>query len=210
MADRGVPRETIHVTGIPIMPVFSESRSRAECAAELGLDPDRKTLLMMSGGAGIGGIETLAESLLRLDEDFQLVALSGRNKPLLEDLQRIAADHPGRLFPLGYTRTIELVMAASDLAITKPGGLTTSECLAVGLPMIVISPIPGQEERNADYLLENGAALKACGEAALAYRVSMLLREPERLRILRENSLRIGRPDAARRVIDIVLGRMGY
>jgi processive 1,2-diacylglycerol beta-glucosyltransferase len=164
---------------------------------------------MMSGGAGIGGIETLAESLLRLDEDFQLVALAGRNERLLHDLRRIAANHPRRLFPLGFTRTIERVMVASDLAITKPGGLTTSECLAVGLPMIVISPIPGQEERNADYLLENGAALKACGPAALAYRVSMLLREPERLRALRESALRLGRPDAARRVIDIVLGKDG-
>ena len=209
MADRGVPRETIHVTGIPIMPVFAEKRSRAECAAELGLDPDRKTLLMMSGGAGIGGIETLAESLLRLDEDFQLIALAGRNERLLHDLRRIAANHPGRLFPLGFTRTIERVMAASDLAITKPGGLTTSECLAVGLPMIVISPIPGQEERNADYLLENGAALKACGPAALAYRVSKLFSEPERLNVLRDNALRLGRPDAARAVIDIVLGKDG-
>jgi processive 1,2-diacylglycerol beta-glucosyltransferase len=209
MADRGVPGETIHVTGIPIMPVFAESRSRIECAAELGLDPDRKTLLMMSGGAGIGGIETMVESLLRLDEDFQLVALAGRNERLLQDLQKIAANHPGRLFPLGFTRTIERVMAACDLAITKPGGLTTSECLAVGLPMIVISPIPGQEERNADYLLENGAALKACGAAALAYRVTRLLREPERLQILRENALRLGRPDAARAVLDIVLGKVG-
>jgi processive 1,2-diacylglycerol beta-glucosyltransferase len=209
MADRGVPRETIHVTGIPIMPVFAEIRSRTECAAELGVNPDRKTLLMMSGGAGIGGIETLVESLLRLDEDFQLVVLAGRNERLLQDLQRIAANHAGRLFPLGFTRTIERVMAASDLAITKPGGLTTSECLAVGLPMIVISPIPGQEERNADFVLENGAALKACGTAALSYRVTMLLREPERLQVLRDNALRLGKPEAAREVLDIVLGENG-
>jgi len=75
--------------------------------------------------------------------------------------------------------------------------------------MIVIAPIPGQEERNADYLLENGAALKACGPAALAYRVSKLLSEPERLNVLRDNALRLGRPDAARAVIDIVLRKDG-
>lgn len=206
MEDRGVPRETIHITGIPIMPVFGETRSRSECARELGLDPDRKTLLMMSGGAGIGGIESMAERLLEMDLDFQLVALAGKNERLLENLRQIAARHPGRLFPLGFTRTIERVMAASDLAITKPGGLTTSECLATGLPMIVISPIPGQEERNADFLLENGAALKACGAAALAYRVERLLRDPALLRNLRENALRLGKPDAARSVLEIVLG----
>ncbi len=161
---------------------------------------------MMSGGAGIGGIEVLAERLLQLDGDFQLVTLAGRNEHLLHNLQRIAGRHPGRLFLLGFTGTIERLMAASDLVITKPGGLTTSECLAVGLPMIVISPIPGQEERNADFLLENGAALKACGAAALAYRVERLLHDPVRLGELRENALRLGKPDAARTVLDIVLG----
>ena len=207
MSDRGIPRNIIHMTGIPIMPVFSDSRSRVECARELGLDTGRKTLLMMSGGAGIGGIETLAERLVRLDDDFQLVALAGRNERLLHNLLKCADRHPGKLFPLGFTRTIERVMTASDLAISKPGGLTTSECLAVGLPMIVISPIPGQEERNADFLLENGAALKATGAASLAYRVGMLLHEPDRLRTLRDNALRLGKPDAARTVLDLVLGK---
>lgn len=206
MVERGVPRGSVHVTGIPVMPVFGEARSRVECARELGLDPGRKTLLMMSGGAGIGGIETMAERLMELDGDFQLVALAGRNERLLEELRGIAARRPGRLFPMGFTRTIERVMAAGDLAVTKPGGLTTSECLAVGLPMIVISPIPGQEERNADYLLENGAALKACDPGALAYRVGKLLDDAERLGSLRENALRLGRPDAAKAVLDIVLG----
>lgn len=206
MEDRGIPRDTIHVTGIPVMPAFCVPLPRSDCALELGLDPCRKTLLMMSGGAGIGGIETLAERLLELDGDFQLVALAGRNERLLSNLRRIASRHPGRLFPLGFTTTVERIMAASDLAVTKPGGLTTSECLAVGLPMIVISPIPGQEERNADFLLENGAALKANGAASLAYRVERLLGEPGLLRKLGENARRLGKPDAAKSVLETVLG----
>ncbi len=207
MAERGIPADTIHVTGIPIMPVFSDPLSRIRCAAEFNLDPTRKTLLLMAGGAGIGGIEKLAERLLRLELDFQLVALAGRNQALLEALRDLAAAHPRRLFPLGFTRVIERAMAAGDLAITKPGGLTTSECLAMGLPMIVVAPIPGQEERNADFLLENGAALKACDTGALVYRVTRLLDEPGRLETLRRNAARLGRPDAARSVLDIVLGR---
>jgi processive 1,2-diacylglycerol beta-glucosyltransferase len=203
-AERGISRDSIHVTGIPVMPAFSDRLPRIDCAAELGLDPRKTTFIMMSGGAGVGGIEVLAERLLRLDADFQLVALAGKNKKLLSTLEAIARRYPRRLFPLGFTKTIERAMAASDLAITKPGGLTTSECLAVGLPLIVVSPIPGQEERNADFLLENGAALKACEPAALAYRVDKLLREPALLRTLRKNAVRLGKPDAARKVLDIV------
>ncbi len=163
----------------------------------------------MAGGAGIGGIGELAERLLRLDRDFQVVALAGRNEKLLATLQELAGRHPRRLFPLGFTRVIERVMAASDLAITKPGGLTTSECLAMGLPMVVVSPIPGQEERNADFLLENGAALKACDAGALAYRVAKLLDEPKELAMLRRNAERLGKPNAARSVLDTVLGLGG-
>lgn len=209
MAERGIPPATVHVTGIPIMPAFGEPPSRCKSATEFNLDPTRKTLLLMAGGAGIGGLEQLAERLLGLDGDFQLIALAGRNERLLASLREIAARHPRRLIPLGFTRVIERVMAASDLVITKPGGLTTSECLAMGLPMIVVSPIPGQEERNADFLLENGAALKACDAGALAWRVARLLDEPRELERLRANAARLGRPDAARSVLAIVLGPAG-
>ncbi len=207
MAERGIAPATIHVTGIPIMPVFGDPQSRCKSATEFNLDPNRKTLLLMAGGAGVGGIDRLAERLLSLENDFQVVALAGRNEQLLASLRDLAANHPRRLFPLGFTRVIERVMAASDLAITKPGGLTTSECLAMGLPMIVVAPIPGQEERNADFLLENGAALKACDAGALAYRVTRLFDEPAKLEALRKNAAALGRPHAARSALDIVLGR---
>ncbi len=207
MRDRGVPPDRIHVTGIPIMPSFSQELDRTSCAAELGIDPNKLTFLMMSGGAGLEGTEKLAERLLQPEADFQIIALAGKNEKLLEALKQLAAQHPQRLFPLGFTRTIERVMAASDLAITKPGGLTTSECLAMGLPMIVVSPIPGQEERNADYLLEHGAALKAYDVAGLEYRVKLLLNQPQRLKEMRQHLQNMGKPHAARDVLRIVLGR---
>ncbi len=207
MAARGIPSRTVQVTGIPIMPAFSEVYRREGCAREFGFDPGKTTLLMMSGGAGVGGIEVLAEKLLELPGDFQLIGLAGKNEELLKRLEEIGAHHPGRLFAIPFTRVIERIMAASDVAITKPGGLTTSECLAVGLPMIVVSPIPGQEERNADFLLENGAALKACDGGALSYRVSRILENPGLLTQLREKARLLGRPDAARSVLQKVTGR---
>ena len=206
MRARGVPAATIHVTGIPIMPVFGQRLDRATCAAEIGTEPGKPTLLMMSGGHGLSGLHDQVDALLQLPGDFQLVALAGRNAELLAALRGLAAQVPGRLVPMGFTTTIQRVMAACDLAVTKPGGLTTSECLAMGLPLVVVSPIPGQEERNADHLMEEGAALMAHDDATLGYKIDLLLREPDRLARMAAAARTLGRPDAAARVLERVLG----
>ncbi len=204
LADRGVPSEKIVVTGIPVMPQFAASLDRETCARELGLDPARFTVLMMAGGGGVGALDELAERVLREPAELQLVALAGRNAALLERLQVLAQKNPGRLFPLGFTTTVERIMTAADLVITKPGGLSTSECLAKGKPMLLVSPIPGQEERNADYLLEAGAAVKAVDAATLAFKLRKLLHEPERLAGMSAASQNLGTPHAARDVVALL------
>jgi processive 1,2-diacylglycerol beta-glucosyltransferase len=204
LADRGVPRARISVTGIPVMPQFSASLERATCAAELGIDPGRFTVALMAGGAGVGSLDELAARLLRASEELQLVALAGRNAELLARLKKLAKSHPRQLFPLGFTTTVERVMSAADLVVTKPGGLTVSECLAKRKPMLLVSPIPGQEERNADYLLEAGAALKAADAATLEFKLGQLLADPARLRAMSEAAHRTGRPHAAEDVIALI------
>jgi processive 1,2-diacylglycerol beta-glucosyltransferase len=202
----GLPPDRVHVTGIPVMPAFGLTHDREALRAELGLDPARPAYLVMGGGAGVGALDELADKLLSSADDFQLVVLAGRNAEVLERLRTLAATrHKGRLFPQGFTRQVERLMACCDLAITKPGGLTTSECLAVGLPMIVNAPIPGQEERNADYLLEQGAAWKAIDAVALAWRICQLQEHPARLAAMAASARAIGRPHAARDVVDTVL-----
>ena len=201
LAARGVPAARIHVTGIPVMPCFGTPPARSVAAAELGIDGARTTVLMMAGGAGVGGMERLVEVIAGRFPALQLMALASRNDELLARLGRLAARYPGQILPLGFTTTIERVMAAADLAITKPGGLTTSECLAMQLPMIVVSPIPGQEERNADMLLESGCALKAVDEAALAYKLGRLIEQPGRLAAMRECQRAVARPQAAADVL---------
>jgi processive 1,2-diacylglycerol beta-glucosyltransferase len=205
MHARGIERTKTHVTGIPIMPAFAAPLDRAACAAEFGIDAQRKTILLMGGGAGLGGLDEVAERLLALDADFQLVALAGRNAKMQERLHALAARHPQRLIAQGFTDKVERLMTACDLVITKPGGLTTSECLALGRPMIVHAPIPGQEERNCDHLLEQGAALKAVDATALDYRVRELLAEPQRLQVLAQRARALGRPQAARDVLAAAL-----
>ncbi len=204
LADRGIPAGRITVTGIPVMPQFSAPLERAVCAAELGLNPEIFTAVMMAGGAGVGALDALAARLLELPGNQQLVALAGKNAELLAKLKALAARHPGKLFPLGFTTTVERVMTAADLVITKPGGLSVSECLAKGRPMLLVSPIPGQEERNADYLLEAGAAVKAVDTATLEFKFARLLGDPARLRAMSEAAHRISRPQAAREVVRLL------
>jgi processive 1,2-diacylglycerol beta-glucosyltransferase len=205
MRAQGIAADSIHVTGIPIMPAFGQPLERSECAREFGLDPQRRTLLLMGGGAGLGSLDEIADRLLGLDMDFQLVVLAGKNACALARLQKLVIEYPDRLFAQGFTSRVERLMACADLIITKPGGLTTSECLAMGLPMIVNDPIPGQEERNADFLLEQGVALKACDPVTLEYRVSYLLNRPEKLAEMRSKARALARPAAARSVLDKVL-----
>ena len=205
MRHEGIPPERIHVTGIPIMPAFAQAPARVPSAQAFGLDPRRTTILLMGGGAGLGSLDAVASRLLALPGDFQLIVLAGKNAAALAALRTLASQYPGRLLAQGFTSEVERLMACADLVITKPGGLTTSECLALGLPMIVNSPIPGQEERNADYLLEQGVALKAFDAVTLEDRVRLLLAQPQQLQAMRAKALALGRPRAACEVLARVL-----
>jgi len=202
---QGIAPEQIHVTGIPIMPSFHEPLSRSECAQEFGLDPNRPTVLLMGGGHGIGRLDAVAAHLLAQPADYQLIVLAGKNVASLAALQGFAAHHPGRLFAFGFTDRIARLMACADLVVTKPGGLTSSECLAMGLPMIVNDPIPGQEERNADFLMQEGVAFKTLDSVALAYRIQYLLERPAKLAEMRSRAEKLARPVAAGRVLETVL-----
>ena len=206
MQATGVDAKKIRVTGIPIMPAFSKSFNRKKCAQAIGLNPAVKTFLLMGGGAGLGDLATVAENLLRLRDDFQLIVLAGKNAKALASLRLLTEHYPKRLVPVRFTPDVAQLMACADVVITKPGGLTTSECLAMGLPMIINAPIPGQEERNADYLLEQGVALKAFDAVTLSYRVSHLLENPMQLQQMTEKASQLGMPHAGKHVITNVLG----
>ena len=207
LVGKGIDARHVRVSGIPIMPAFNQAPHRKAAAAELGLDDTRPTVVMMSGGAGVGDLASLTRQLLEIPQ-LQIVALAGRNASLLAELQTLAAGAPGRLWPMGFTNQIERILAAADFAVTKPGGLTSSECLAMNLPMIIISPIPGQEERNADFLLEGGAALKAVDAAALDFKIRHVLAHPAVLSAMRERMGAIARPHAAKTVLDAIAAHL--
>jgi processive 1,2-diacylglycerol beta-glucosyltransferase len=193
----GVPAEHIFVTGIPIHPVFSTPKDRAACRQKHHLAADRPVILQLSGGFGVGPIEKLFSALLQVQKPMQLVTITGRNEALKDELSAITPPSRHRVKVMGFTKEIDELMEAADLVVTKPGGLTTSEVLARSAVMVIVNPIPGQESRNSDYLLENGAAIKVNNAATLAYKIDRLLDEPARLEGLRENVRRIARPRAA-------------
>jgi processive 1,2-diacylglycerol beta-glucosyltransferase len=204
----GVPAGKVTVSGIPVDPVFAASRDKLEARARLGLTSDRTTILLSAGGFGVGPIEHLVTSLLEVRHPVQVVAICGRNAELKERLDKVAARASPSGTPLavvGFTKEMDEYMAAADLIVGKPGGLTTSEALARGLVFVVVNPIPGQEERNSDHLLEEGAAVRCNNLPALAYKIDRLLDDPPRFAAMRASALRLGRPRAAFEVVDRVV-----
>jgi processive 1,2-diacylglycerol beta-glucosyltransferase len=198
---QGVPSLRVVVSGIPVMPGFLSPPDRNAAAARTGIDPSRMTVLMMSGGAGTGMQPELVSALLTQHPELQLIVLTGRNEALRLALQAIEAFYPTRLRVIGFTDDVHRLMACADLAITKPGGLSTSECLTMGLPMLLVNPIPGQEERNAAWLIQEGAAVRADDPATLQFRLQKLLADRDKLTRMRACALALARPGAAHELL---------
>jgi processive 1,2-diacylglycerol beta-glucosyltransferase len=198
----GVPGEDIFATGIPIHPVFSEPKDRAACLAKHGLDGERPIVVQLAGGFGVGPIAKLFTGLLQIEMPIQLVSITGRNEKLKAELEKIPVPERHKVKVMGFTKDIDELMNVADLVVSKPGGLTTSETLARGAVMVIVNPIPGQESRNSDYLLENGAAIKVNNTATIAPKITSLLSDGQRLASLRANVKRIARPRAAFAVVE--------
>jgi len=207
LANKGINKDKIHITGIPIAPGFTDHYNKEEVKARLGLSPKLDTVLLMTGAYGVGRIDSFTEHLFKnIDKEFQVIALTGKNEKLSESLKKIEKKYPGRIKAVGFTNEVQKYMAACEFAVTKTGGLTTSECLAMGLPIITLNPIPGQEEKNAYYLLENGAAFITSDLIGLTYRFQKLLNNRELLVKMQKNALRLATPKAGENILNTVLG----
>ena len=201
----GIPANKITVSGIPIDPVFAEKKSKVEMRKKHGLESDRVTILLSAGGFGVGSVEPLIAALMPLQQRAQVVAICGRNEELRKRLSKTAArakaDDNVLIKPIGYTQEMDEYMTAADLVLGKPGGLTTSEALSKGLAFAIVDPIPGQEERNSDHLLEAGVAIRSNNLPTLAYKLDRLLGDGERLAKMQSISKKMGRPNAARDIV---------
>jgi len=206
----GIKPAAITVSGIPTHPVFAETKDRGEMRRKHGWREDLPAILVSAGGFGAGNAVRMVESLIAASVPAQIVAVCGRSAALKASLEKIAVRRKNDALPVlkvvGFTSQMDELMAAADLMIGKPGGLTTSESLIKGLAWVVVNPIPGQEEKNAIYLLEQGAGVWSDNLHTLAFKVRAVLEEPGRLAAMRKNALRLARPEAGAEIAHFVTG----
>jgi processive 1,2-diacylglycerol beta-glucosyltransferase len=203
-----IPGARVEASGIPVGPAFAAAPPPAEARVALGLDPDRPVVLVMGGGLGIGVEEAADAALAGSPAHVQVVAVCGRNEEARAALAARGVPE-ARLKVRGFERGMERWLAAADVVATKPGGLTTSETLAMGKPLLLTRPIPGAEEGNTRAVVAEGAALAAFDDAGMRAAFARLFTEPGVLDRLSAAARRIGRPDAAERVIDAVAREYG-
>jgi processive 1,2-diacylglycerol beta-glucosyltransferase len=198
LESKGVPQQKISLFGIPIDPKFAQALDRRALMIEYGLDPQKPALLLMGGGHGLGPIKKILEVFEKSALTIQLIVVCGLNRKLYDWIRHKKFSQ--KMLVFGYTDQIERLMSISDAVVTKPGGITTAEAMAKRLPMIIMNPIPGQEARNADILVQHGAAVKAqTPEQVLSAAMDILLTPQKRLGIfsLFHSMNRLAKPHAA-------------
>ena len=184
----GVPKEKIYPFGIPVHDVFFDREDRSMILRDLNFDPELPTLLFMAGSFGVSNIIKLYRDLTETNVKMQIIVITGRNRKLYEAFEKELASGarlPTRL--IYFTDEVEKYMHASDLLVTKPGGLTVSEALACNLPLAVFDAIPGQEEDNANFLKTHDMGVRLHKGDDFAEQISSLLMEKQKLQALREN-----------------------
>jgi processive 1,2-diacylglycerol beta-glucosyltransferase len=205
----GVPSDKVTVSGIPIDPVFSKPKNKIQMRRLHKLEPELPAILVSAGGFGVGPVEKIMQSLLKMKNAAQVIVICGNNKKLKEKVDKIirniSDDSSIRFRSIGYTNQMDSYMAASDLILGKTGGLTTSEALASGLAFVIVDPIPGQEQRNAEHLLEEGVAIKCNNWPVLAYKIDKLLDNPQRLARMKLKAQQLAKPSAAYDIVKKLL-----
>ncbi|MBP7055526.1 MAG: glycosyltransferase [Candidatus Omnitrophica bacterium] len=203
LVDDGVDPSKVMVCGIPIESRFAKKKNRSEICSNLGLDLSKPCVLIMGGTQGLGPIKELVRALDESPLDAQFVVAAGTNKKLWRWLRRHKFKKKALCF--AYTDNIDELMEASTLVITKPGGITTAEALAKGLPMLIVNPLPGQEAMNTKFLLSEGVAIKASSPQDAVVLVEELLYNKDKLTFMSEKARSLARPDSAVQIAELAL-----
>ncbi len=201
----GVSEEKIVTSGIPIHPKFSDEKDRRELFQKYGLNDRSPVVLISAGSFGVTPLGEVIGDFGTIKEEFQITVVCGNNANLKKELEIKQKSEPRLKKVFGFVDFMDELMALSDLLITKPGGITVSESIALGVPMILIEPIPGQEEANADYLVEQGAAVKARNLPVLLHKLHELIRNPAKLADMSRRAKTISRPFAAKTISERVM-----
>lgn len=205
MLHKGFTKKQILPFGIPINPKFSENRSdKAQVLRSLGLDPEKLTILVMSGSMGFGNIRHVVAKLDTVQADFQAIVVCGNNAEAKKEVDEMRKAK--KFVTFGYVTNVDELMTAADCIVTKPGGLTTSEALAMQLPLILINPIPGQEDRNLEFLLNNGAAMAVSDTCPIDEVLFQISQNPERIELMEKSIAFLRKPDSTERLSSFIAG----
>jgi processive 1,2-diacylglycerol beta-glucosyltransferase len=197
---KGFTDEQILPLGIPIDPKFSKITPKAEMRARLGLDIDKTTVLIMGGSMGYGSLSDIIKRIDALELDLQIICVCGNNA---EEREKIDSEtYKNKILNFGYVSNVDELMDAADCIVSKPGGLTTSETLAKRLPMIICNPIPGHEQRNAEFLQNNGTAMAIGGSYTIADAIHQLFHIQSRVENMRQNIDVIRKPDSTKDICE--------
>ena len=210
LVNEGISDSKIFVTGIPLSERFKESFDKNLICKKFDLSPDKKTILFFAGGEfGLGRKKTglIFRALIRIFRDYQIVAISGKNKKMFLKFNELVESYgvSDRVKVLDYTDKVPELMHISSIVVTKPGGLTTTESLASGLPIIVINPIPGQEEENASFLVNNGVAVWVKDDDNVARIFKDLYRHPEKFEKMQRCIPNLSRPNSTEDICKILM-----
>lgn len=201
MIAQGILPGRVLSCGIPVSPRFLKTTSKKTARKNLGLY-DKFTLLIMGGSLGFGEIEkTLLALINNFYENLQIIVVTGKNHKLKNRLDILNKNNRIKLLILGYTDNVSELMDASDILITKPGGMTVTEALVKGLPMIIASTIPGQEERNADFLINSGVALRTADTDTLISVIDDLIKNPEKINNMKKKCINLIDPKSGQRIM---------
>jgi processive 1,2-diacylglycerol beta-glucosyltransferase len=205
LVKRGISFSKVRILGIPFDPKFSQATDKAAILRKYDLRPDIPIILIMGGGRGIGPIKQIVESLNRSKMDLQILVVTGTNRRAYSFIKKRLLFYKKKFLLFGFVENIYELMSIAKLIITKPGGITTAEALSKGLPMVIVRPIPGQEESNTDYLISKGAAIRCDEPRRINYIVEGLFSQPRELASFSGNALSISHPNAAMEAARLLL-----
>ena len=204
MRQRGIPKERLLVTGIPIEKKFRSPLSKQALRERFGISQGSFAVLVTSGGAGVGHMLVLMEKLLNMPGQLEVLAVCGTNQGLLVSA-KAAAEKNRRLHPFGFVDNIQELMCAADVVLGKGGGLTVSESLAIGRPLVLFDSLPGQETRNAECMARHGAARVAKTFPDVLRLLAEFAEKPVLLKQFTMDALKTGQPHAAEKIADLAL-----
>ncbi len=207
---RGIKENQIKVTGIPLSNKFLAHYDKEKILSEFGLSPTKKTVLFFAGGEQGFGKDKIFNMLKTLIDNFptlQIIAISGKNEKIKQQFDNLVSQTNSNetVKVLKYTTKVPELMSVSDLVITKPGGLTTTESLASGLPIIVINPIPGQEEENAEFLENNGVAIWIKKDSNIEDELYKILNSEEKIQSMKINARLLAKKNSTKDICDILI-----